>query len=190
MKKNYIFEEWKDIKGYEGIYQVSNFGRIKSLERLDSSGAIRKETLLKQYKNHNGYLVVTLCKNGVSKKFFVHRLVAEAFIPNPLNLPYVNHKGENKSKNYVWQLEWCTKEYNNNYGSRNLNASKTKIENHIKGKVVFQYDLNNNFLKEWLSISDIERELGYKRSVISKCCLNKPHCKTAYGYIWKYKKAV
>lgn len=108
-------EEWKDIKGYEGIYQISNMGRVKSL----SNGKYKKEKIRKYRKDKDGYLQLNLHKNNVMTTFKVHRLVAEAFIPNPHNLPQVNHKDEDKTNNRVDNLEWCTVEYNNNYGTRN-----------------------------------------------------------------------
>lgn len=107
-----MVEIWKDIKGYEGLYQVSNLGRIKSLGNLQN----RKEKLLK-VNIYNGYCIVYLYKNNKKKSYLCHRLVAEAFIPNPDNLPQVNHKDENKLNNRVDNLEWCTSKYNVNYSS-------------------------------------------------------------------------
>lgn len=112
-----VEEIWVDIKGYEGLYQVSNLGRVKSLERIDSLGHKRKEKIFKPQKN-KGYLRVSLWKDGKGKKYSIHRLVAIAFIPNPDNLPEVNHKDENKFNNNVDNLEWCTVAYNNTYGTR------------------------------------------------------------------------
>ena len=105
-------EEWRDIEGYEGLYQISNLGRVKSFPRPTTPGGI-----LKINKRKDGYCSVMLCKNGKTKRFSVHRLVAQAFIPNPNNLPIINHKDENPSKNIVDNLEWCDYEYNNNYGT-------------------------------------------------------------------------
>lgn len=120
-------EEWRDIKGYEGIYQVSNLGRVKSL----GNGKKRKEKILKQQKTGRwkNYYKVILFKNGIPKTKKIHRLVAEAFIPNPNNYPCVNHKDENPSNNFVENLEWCSYEYNNNYGTKNKRVSET-----LKGK--------------------------------------------------------
>lgn len=180
MKKEYLNEEWKDIKGYEGLYQVSNYGRIKSLDRIDAKGNRRKSALRIQGITKCGYYTVRLCKNGKLKNYLVHRLVAEAFIPNPYNLPCVNHKDENKQNNNVDNLEWCTKEYNNNYG--------TKIERQIEksSKTVFQYSLNGELINEFTSTQDVERKLGYCQPGISRCCNGK--YKTAYGYKWSYNK--
>ena len=106
-------EEWRDVVGYEGLYMVSNCGRVKSLKF--SNG--KREKIMKLSDRGNGYLRVSLSKDGESKHYNVHRLVAIAFIPNPDNLPYVNHKDECKTNNNVDNLEWCTVEYNNTYGT-------------------------------------------------------------------------
>lgn len=129
-----INEVWKDIEGYEGLYQVSNLGRVKSLERIISDGRHRKERILKPYDDGNGYLRVEL----QSKPFKLHRLVAQAFIPNPDNLPFVNHKDENPKNNRVFlnddgsvdesNLEWCDNKYNINYGTTQERRISTKIE--------------------------------------------------------------
>lgn len=121
-----MIEIWKDILGYEGLYQVSNLGNVRSLNYRRSG----KTKLLKQGTD-NGYKRVELSKNGKKKKYWVHRLVAIAFISNPNNYKEVNHKDEDKSNNNVNNLEWCTREYNNNYGTRNKRTS----ESH-KGKIL------------------------------------------------------
>ena len=118
-------EEWKDIKGYEGRYQVSNLGRVKSLNYNHT----KKEKILKLKPNRKGYFEVFLYKNGERRAFKVHRLVALHFIPNPNNYPQVNHKDENKQSNCVDNLEWCTNKYNMNYGTRSKRASES-----MKGK--------------------------------------------------------
>ena len=105
-------EEWRDITGYEGKYQVSNLGRVKSLNYRRTG----KDKVLKQLKNPQGYLAATLYRDGKSKKFLIHRLVAQAFLPNLDELPEINHKDENKKNNCVDNLEWCTSKYNKNYG--------------------------------------------------------------------------
>lgn len=107
-------EEWRDIKGYEGKYQISNLGRVKSLR--DSHNNYREKYIKSRIRR--GYLSVTLCNKGKQKQFLVHRLIAEAFIPNPNNYPQVNHKDENKLNNNIENLEWCTVLYNNCYGTR------------------------------------------------------------------------
>lgn len=111
-------EVWKDIEGYEGLYQVSNMGRVKSLGATNRVGWHLREKILKQTIEPKGYLKVGLRKNNKIQTVRVHRLVANAFLPNPFNLPQVNHKDENKTNNHVENLEWCTNKYNNNYGSK------------------------------------------------------------------------
>lgn len=114
-------EEWRDVVGFEGFYQVSNLGRVQSLERLVDTNIkyvdkrIHKGKLLKLHLNNRGYKMVHLCKNGTVKRVLVHRLVAEAFVQNPNNYPVVNHKDENKQNNCVENLEWCTQQYNMNW---------------------------------------------------------------------------
>ena len=165
--KGWEEEIWRVIEGYEGLYWVSNFGRIKS-----------KNKILKLTKRN--YVEVGLIKNGVVKTFYVHRLVANAFIPNPNNYFYINHKDENKLNNHVDNLEWCTKSYNNNYGTR---TQKTR-------KKVCQYDINNNFIKLWDGIRVASRGLNIPSQQISQCCNNTKYRKTAGGYIWKYESEV
>ena len=126
-------EEWRDIKGYEGKYQVSSLGRVKSLGNNKS----KKEKILKPGKNKLDYLYVILCKNGESKGFLVHRLVAEAFVNNPNEYKCVNHKDENKTNNCVDNLEWCTHKYNNTYGTRLERVSeKVKGSKHYGARKV------------------------------------------------------
>lgn len=120
------FEEWKDIPGYEGLYQVSNTGKIKGLPRVTMQNQILKERILIPGVINNGYLQITLHKNGEHKNFLVHRLVANAFIPNPKNLPEVNHKDEDKANCNADNLEWCTRKYNLNYGTRNQRSAESR----------------------------------------------------------------
>lgn len=117
-----VAEVYKSISGYEGLYQVSNMGNIKSLDRENNIGKHVTSKILKQTQTKDGYMRVQLSKSGITKSFRVHRLVAQAFTPNLDNLPQVNHKDENKENNCVDNLEWCTAEYNTNYGTRNERA--------------------------------------------------------------------
>lgn len=117
-------EIWKDIEGYEGLYQVSNMGRVRSLDRIDARGHRWKGRMLSSKLRKDGYREVILCRDGKRKYMFVHRLVAGAFLPNPDNFPQVNHKDENKANNAVSNLEWCSALYNINYGARTKRAAK------------------------------------------------------------------
>lgn len=122
-------EIWKDIKGYEGFYQISNLGNVRSLQRKAPSGKSVKQIIRKQSIDKNGYCVVGLNKNKTQKTYKVHRLVAIAFIDNPKNLPEVNHKDEDKTNNNVSNLEWCDAKYNLTYGSRKDMFVGTKNNN-------------------------------------------------------------
>lgn len=167
-------EIWKDIKGYEG-YLISSRGNVFSKY---------SNRILKPIKRHLNHLMICLFKDGISYNFFIHRLVAEAFIPNPDNLSCVNHKDENPLNNNVDNLEWCSYQYNNTYGTR-IERAKIKLTNGKKSKLVLQYDMNGNIIKEWPSSREIERELGISHKNISFCCSGK--YKQAGGYIWRYK---
>lgn len=122
-------EIWKDIQGYEGIYQVSNLGRVRSVDRVvihkDGVKHLYRGRVLKPHYNTSKYLAIGLHYNGISNTYLVHRLVAQVFIPNPNNLPEVNHIDEVITNNKVDNLEWCTSEYNNNYGNHNKNTAKS-----------------------------------------------------------------
>lgn len=163
-------EIWKDKKDYEGHYQVSNCGRVKSIK-------FGKEIILKQHIR-GGYYSVVLSKNGILKIFKVHRLVAQAFIPNPNNLTEVNHKDENKLNNNVDNMEWCDRTYNNTYGTRIEKCSK-KLS-----KPVLQYTLEGEFVKEWESTAECGRN-GFKQGAVAACCRGER--KTHHKFIWKYK---
>ena len=182
-------ENWKDIKGYEGLYQVSDCGRIKSLARdvysLNGKLAYHtKERILVPFLDRGGYQYVNLSKNGRVKKESVHRLVAMAFLPNPENKPQINHKNEIKIDNFVENLEWCTSVYNNNYGTRNSrmiqNRRSYKLGNHPQAKPVFCVELNKTFD----CAIRAEKELGICASSISQVCKGK--LKTTGGFHWKY----
>lgn len=180
-------EEWRDIKGYEGLYQVSNLGRVKSLERtsIDKIGRKQhtKERILKQLIRANGYLQVNLCNSSCKRKnFLVHRLVCEVFHENPENKPCVNHIDENKTNNVASNLEWCTHTENINYGTRNKRAGKAIAK--ALSIPVGQYTREGKLIKVWQSAREVERQLGFDPSPISKVALGKQ--KTAYGYVWKY----
>lgn len=188
MEQLYLFEieEWRDIKGYEGLYQVSNLGNVRSL--IDNHKKRRNELyIMKPTKDRDGYLRIGFRKNGKKKLFGVHRIVAEAFIPNVLNMPEVNHKNEIKNDNRVENLEWCDDYYNRRYGT-NIERSRNSRLNHPKmSKTVSQYDNNGTLVNKWSSLSEIQRQTGYDIAFISRVCLLKQHNRTAYGFIWRYE---
>ena len=168
-------EIWKDKKDYEEHYQVSNCGRVKSIR-------FGKERILKPVPNSFGYLFVKLCKDGKAKAFTVHRLVAEAFLPNTDNLPLINHKDECKTNNNVNNLEWCNSKYNINFGTRNEKVSE-KMTNGKLSKPVLQYTLDGQFVREWESTAECGRN-GFNQGNVSTCCQGKR--KTHKGFIWRY----
>lgn len=174
-------EIWKDIKGYEGIYQVSNKGRVKSLDRVVVRSDGQKQTvyerILKNY-TQRGYLYVSLYSSPKQ----VHRLVAEAFIPNPENKPQVNHKDEVKTNNCVENLEWMTCKENNNYGTRNERVGKATRKR--TSKPVAQYTKDGELIKVWSSTREAGRQLGINQSNISVVARGKR--KTYSGFVWKY----
>lgn len=176
-------EIWKDIYGFEGLYQISNLGRVKSLKNY---GGV-KERLIKPKKTKGGYLCVSLWKDLKRYCKLIHRLVAQAFIPNEdLFKTIVNHIDENKENNTVENLEWCTQEYNNNYGTHQERCAIARLNHPDMSKQVEQYSLDGKTLiKTFPSTIEIQRQLGFAQSNISSCCNGK--YKTAYGFIWKYK---
>lgn len=187
-------EEWKTIKNYEGLYEVSNLGRIKSLNYRRTG----IEKILKGRLNNVGYLKVTLCNNGKSKEYFIHRLVAEAFISNPNNLPCVDHIDTIKTNNNIKNLRWVTYKENND----NPLTKKKSIENHadVSGsknpfygkygkdfptsKKVVQLTLEDELVKIWDCIIDTRKQGGFSDSCVTACCRGKQ--KTHRGYKWKY----
>ena len=124
-------EIWRPVVGYEGLYEISSYGRVRSMDRYDGRNHFIKGKLLKNKDNGNGYLICSLSKNGIVKNKYIHRLVVEAFIERPDGLYEVNHKDENKKNNSVDNLEWCDKKYNNTYGTRIEREIKTKIKKGI-----------------------------------------------------------
>lgn len=187
-------EIWKDIEGYENLYQISNQGRVKSLI---------KNIILKQWDDKDGYQLVGMSKDKKKKTFKVHRLVAQAFIPNPNNLHLVNHKDEDKKNNTDENLEWCDHIYNVNYGTskermtnnlknnkeNNERITKIGLENSKKmSKPVLQYTLDGEFVAEYPSVREASRVLGFSNTCIGACCNGKRQ--THQGYKWKYKESV
>ena len=199
-------EIWKDIEGYEG-YQVSNLGRVRSLDRIDSNNHPLNGVILKPYISNSGYLLVGLYKQQKRDRKLLHRLVAEAFIPNPENKPEIDHINTIKTDNTVFlnedgsinyektNLRWTTRKENINNPitktKMRINArkpSKGKYgKKHHRSKPIIQYDKEGNFIKEWECANDVERVLGISNKHIGSVCLGKR--KSCGGYIWKYKNA-
>lgn len=178
-------EMWKDIKGYEGIYQISNFGNVCSLN-YGKRGYAKN---LVPKVNNCGRLWVELFNNGVKRQFLIHRLVGEAFIPNPDNLPQINHIDENPKNNCVENLEWCTNEYNIRY-FRERHPSHARIRKNTErynrrlDKPVNQIDRGGNVVKQWKDARTVVVEMGFNQWSITQCCDGKRH--TAYGFRWQY----
>ena len=153
-------EIWKDIEGFEGLYKISNYGKVK---------AIRSNRICFGSYDKDGYRQLALSKNGVKKWFKVHRLVAGAFIANTDKFSDVNHKDEVKTNNHIENLEWCARAYNNQYGSR--------------GKPVIQVK-NDNIVEKYRSITKAAKTTGNDISNIIACCQGRQ--KTCGGYVWRY----
>ena len=171
-------EVWRDVKGYEGLYQVSNMGRVKSLGRKDRFGRVIKERILEPAATHNGYLRVGLHVDGKRKMLRVHRLVCEAFHENPDNKSEVNHVNENKTDNRACNLEWSTRTENCNHGSRNERVAKAL------SKPIGQFSLDGKLIKVWQSACEARRQTGFDQGYVGAVARGK--FKQAYGYIWKY----
>ena len=179
-------EIWKDIAGYEGLYEVSNFGSVRSIDRYVPHKTFGKKFckghMMATHINNAGYVTVNLCKCNMYRSFDIHRLVAIAFLDNPYGLPEVNHIDENKKNNHVENLEWVTKSENNLYGTkRERHAAQIK-------RAVLQYSTDGQLINEWESPTDAEISISGKATgAISHCAKGKT--KTAYGYVWRYKEA-
>lgn len=181
-------EVWKPIEGYESLYEISNFGIVKSIGRKyrwnNNIYILKKPIFPKLKRNRTGHLQVVLSKDGHSKMFLVHRLVAFAFIPNPQNLPIINHIDENPSNNSVDNLEWCTRKYNCNYGNARVHNSKTHINNiNLSAPVICLK--NGCVVAEYPSMWEAQRQTGALQQNIMKCCQGLRH--TAAGFSWQYK---
>lgn len=196
-------EVWRDIQGYEGLYQISNYGRVKRIVKYKNEYCkyyiplLKTDKILKCINNSNGYNCVCLCKNNKSKRIYIHLLVANNFLDrnNFKYMPYeniseinidkleVNHKDEKTNNNIVENLEFCTSKYNANYGNRNKKMKEKQTKKY--GKRVIQYDTNNNIIKKYQSIAEVSQHLNVSHTAIYLCCrgINK----TCRGYILKYE---
>ena len=165
-------EIWRDIEGYKGKYQVSNTGKVKSLERMKWNGkGYQKipEKILEGVDDGHGYLHVNLCKDGKETSCKVHRLIAQAFLPNPNNLPEVNDKDEDKTNNCVENLEWCSRQYNIDYSL---------------SKAVIGIDKVSGLILEFPSTMEASRQTGIDHRRINDCL--KGRQKSAKGFYWFY----
>lgn len=184
---------WKDIKGFEGLYQINNLGQVKSLSRKVSCGKgfrIVKEAI-KRISNHNaGYHVINLFKDGICYPHLLHVLIAKYFIPNPNNYPEVNHKNGIKTDNDINNLEWATYSMNIKHAydmglrkKKSPSEGKLGAANHLS-KPIAQYDLVGNLVKEWPCSKEVWRQTGLNHHVIRRCANG--GTKTSYGYQWKF----
>lgn len=168
-------KEWKDCLGYENLYQVNKKGEVRSCHN-------GKWYILSACISKRGYRHFLFYKDGKRKNVRGCRLVAEAYIPNPDNLPFVNHKDENTANDCVENLEWCTCEYNNNYGT----ARQRSSINHSKNRPVCMFNVDGTFIREFYNINDAARFVDGAHTCILRCCSNKVFCYK--GYIWRYKE--
>lgn len=182
-------EEWRDVVGW-GRYAVSSFGRVAAYSAPYKCGlrvCRRKPQILRPILNNKAprYYKVRLSDgNGKRRSIFVHRLVAETFLPNPYRYPFVNHKDEDSQNNRVENLEWCTQKYNCNYGTHNARMAKTISETAYQRRSVVQLSVKGEYIKTFPSIKEAADELGIERASISICC-RKPN-RTGKGYRWMY----
>ena len=188
-------EIWRDIYEYEGKYQVSNMGRVRSLDFTSmqphsKTGEIHPYTytgrMLKPHAINSGYLAVGLRDQQGKRQHLVHRLVAAAFIPNPNDLPVVNHKNEDKTDNRAENLEWCTNMYNNHYGNAQRKLSETHTNHPNLSKPVFQKDKDGCLVNMFPSAAEASRQTGIPQSAIVRCCNGEKYYKSAGGYLWEY----
>lgn len=179
-------EKWLPVVGFEGLYEVSSFGRVRSLERMietkSKTGTPCKrrveERILKHGKDGHGYYHVNLCKEGKVKNAAVHRLVAEAFLPKPEGKEYINHIDSNCTNNCIDNLEWCTSSENNAHGWQHGNHIA------VNAKAIAMISLSGEHLKDFQSVAEASKNTGICETGIRNCCKNKPRYKTAGGYKW------
>ena len=179
-----MVETWLPIMGYEGLYEVSDLGRIKACEKPKGTSCKKMfPERIMVFSNNGNYSIVGLSKNSSRRTRYVHRLVALHFVPNPDNLPEVNHKDGNKLNCRADNLEWTTRKENERHAYEN--GLKRKGGMWGNSKAVYQFSLSGILLKEWDCLKEIWRQLGYDRRVISRCCDGKTQ--SSHGFIWMYK---
>jgi hypothetical protein len=182
-------EEWKAVKGYEGKYEVSSTGLVRSIGNYypirGGGQQFRDGKILAQRMMSNGYVSVCLSRNHKTKTKYVHRLVAEAFVANPFQYGEVNHKDEDKTNNSKENLEWCSHLYNINYGNCRAKISSSRRKSPLIGEKVSQYTLDGKYIKTYKCAQDAGRETGCDPSAIRKCCNRKKKFNTVHGFIWK-----
>ena len=186
-------EVWKNIDEYNGIYQVSNFGRVKSVDRVvvfkDGRKRWYKGGVLKTHKTNKGYLFTCLCRNGIKHDKYIHRLVADAFVDNPKRYKCVNHKDGCKTNNIFNNLEWCDNSMNMIHAYRiGLIKPNMFAANNKRIRSVIQFTTDGVLIAEFSSAKAAADKYGYRLSNISRCCRQCYGCKTYKGFIWKYKE--
>lgn len=187
--EEFMKEDWKDIKDYEGLYQVSNLGRIKSLSTKVFNGKgyrIKPERLLKLTCDKDGYLIVFISKGKIRKSKKVHRLVAQAFIANPEGKPQVNHIDGNKRNNRITNLEWVTNLENSIHAWQTGLQYKRFGKDNLHCKPVIQYDTQMNKINEYISIKEASRDTNISLSTIIDSCKGKIKNISRCKYIWRY----
>jgi len=178
--KNIKGERWKDIEGYSGLYQISNYGRIKTFYNKKTNESSDSGQILKVFKDNDGYFIIDLCFKDKANNYYrhlIHRLVAKAFLPNPENKKQVKHKNKIRTDNRACNLEWSSGSMKGRFGK----------DNH-RSKKILQYDLKGKLIKEWESITQINKELGFSVQNIRFVCRGEQ--KKCNGYIWRYKKLI
>lgn len=186
-------EEWRDVVGYDGKYSVSNNGVVLSNYRFNFGRKIENKIFLKPQINPQGYYMNVLYNgNPPHKHHTVHRLVATAFIPNPNNLPCINHLDGNKINNAVDNLEWCSYSRNNKHaydiGLKTASNTEKFGSNSRWSKVVYQLTIDGTFIREWDSLATVEKETGFWKSQICQCANFEKHFLSSNGYRWIYKE--
>ena len=180
-------KQWKQIPGYEGLYEVSEDGDVRSVAQFTRFHNIRTRKTprrLRPFKTRDGYMRFTLSNRGVARHMSAHRIVALAFIPNDEGLPQINHKDENPLNNKVSNLEWCTGKQNCNYGQHRQRISQRLKFKHHLAKPVARLDDDGNIIETYPSCNEAARRMGVRSENISRCCIGR--YKRVCGYKWQY----